>query len=72
VAVAALFGIGVAVTDHPPRDALHLIYGLLAVSALPAAALVARGRTGAEAAVVWMIAGIVLVILILRLFQTGG
>lgn len=70
--LTALAGIAVALTDHPPRDPLHIVYGLLAVAALPGAAVVARGRVGPAQAVVWAIAGIVLVILVLRLFQTGG
>jgi hypothetical protein len=72
VVVTALVGIGVALTNHPPRDPLHILYGLLAGAALPGAAVAARGRAGPAQAVVWAIAGIVLVILVLRLFQTGG
>ena len=49
-----------------------LVYGVLAVSVVPGAAIVASGRTGQRQAVVWAIAGIVLVILVFRLFQTGG
>lgn len=70
--LAALFGIGVAVTDHAPEDPLHIVYGVLAVGVLPGAAFVASGRAGPRQAFVWAIAGIVLVIIVLRLFQTGG
>lgn len=72
VGLAAVLGIGVAATDHVPRDPLHIVYGVLAISAVPGAAIVAGGRTGPRQPVVWAIGGIVLVILILRLFQTGG
>jgi hypothetical protein len=72
IVVSALAGTVVALANHPPRDPLHIVYGLLAVSALPGAALLSRGRVGPAQAVVWAIAGIVVVILVLRLFQTGG
>jgi hypothetical protein len=70
--VAAVLGVAVAVSDHPPRDPLHIVYGALAVGLVPGAAIVAGGRTAARRTIVWAIAGTVLVILIVRLFQTGG
>jgi hypothetical protein len=72
VGLAAVLGVGTAITDHAPRDPLHIVYGALAVGVMPGAAIVAGGRTGPRRTVVWVIAAIVLVILILRLFQTGG
>jgi hypothetical protein len=72
IGLTAVLGVGVAITDHVPRDLLHIVYGALAVGAVPGAALVAGGRTGPRRTVVWAVAGIVLVILILRLFQTGA
>jgi hypothetical protein len=72
ISAAALLGIGVALWVGAPRDPLHLIYGALSVGAVPGAALVANGQTGRRRAAVWAIAGVVLVILVLRLFQTGG
>lgn len=72
VSFAAVVGVGVALTDHAPRDVLHVVYGVLAVGLLPGAAVVAGGRTGPGRPIVWAVAGIVLVILVLRLFQTGG
>ena len=72
VAAAGLAGVAIALTDHPPRDPLHIVYGLLAIAVVPGAALIARGRPGSSQAVVWAIAGIVFVILVLRLFQTAG
>jgi hypothetical protein len=70
--VAALLGVGAALVDHFPHDLLHPVYGVLAVSVIPGAAFIAGGRTGQRQGVVWAIAGIVLVILVFRLFQTGG
>jgi len=72
VGLAAVFGIGVAITDHVPGDPLHIVYGVLAVGVVPGAAVVAGGRSDRGRSVVWAIAGIVLVIIVLRLFQTGG
>ena len=71
VGLTAVLGVGVAITDHWPRDMLHVVYGALAVGLVPGAAIVAGGRTRPRQAIVWAVAGIVLVILILRLFQTG-
>jgi hypothetical protein len=72
VGLAAALGVGVAIADHVPHDLLHVVYGALAVGVMPGAAIVAGGRTGPRQMVIWAIAGIVLVIVILRLFQTGG
>jgi hypothetical protein len=72
VVLAALAGIVVALADGPPADPLHLVYGVLAVASLPGAALIARGRTERAESVVWAISGVVLVILVLRLFQTSA
>lgn len=72
VGAAAVLGIGVAITDKVPDDPLHIVYGALAFGVVPGAALVAGGRTDTRRTVVWAIAGIVLTILVLRLFQTGG
>jgi hypothetical protein len=72
VALAALAGIVVALVDGPPADPLHIVYGVLAVAALPGAAVAARGRTERAQTLVWAIAGLVLAILVLRLFQTSA
>lgn len=72
VALAGLVGIAVALGERPPHDPLHIVYGILAVGALPGTAIVASGRVGRDRAVAWAIGGIVLLILVMRLFQTGG
>ena len=72
IAASALAGLAVALTDHPPRDPLHIVYGVLAVVGLPGAAVIARGRAGPAQTVVWAIAGLVVVIIVLRLFQTAA
>lgn len=72
VGLTAALGVAVAIADQLPRDPLHIVYGALAVGVMPGAAIIAGGRTGPRQTVVWAIAGIVLVVLILRLLQTGG
>lgn len=72
VTVSALVGVIVALADGPPADPLHIVYGLLAIAALPGAAVIARGRTERAGSVVWAIAGVVLLILVLRSFQTSA
>lgn len=72
VGLAGVFGIAVAITERAPQDPLHIVYGVLAVGVIPGAAIVASGRPGPRQAAVWAIAGVVLLIIVLRLFQTGG
>lgn len=69
--LAALVGVLVLIAGPGPSDPLHLLYGALAVAALPGAALVAAGRSGRERAIVMLIGSVVLLIVVLRLFQTG-
>lgn len=72
VVIAAILGSTAAVTAGPPSDALHVVYGLLALAMLPGAALVAAGRPTDQRPIVAAIATTVLVILLLRLIQTGS
>lgn len=67
-----LAGLVIALTGRPPADPLHPLYGALAAGALPAAALFARDRPAGQQTAVLAIGLVVLVILIFRLFQTGG
>jgi len=69
--LAALVGGLLLISGPGPSDPLHLLYGALAVAALPGAALVAAGRPARERAIVVLIGTIVLLIVVLRLFQTG-
>lgn len=71
-AVAGLLGILVALTAAPPRDVLHVVYGLLAVTVpVGGAALVGSRPEGQRPAVV-AVTSVVALILVARLFQTGG
>lgn len=71
VAVAAVVGLLLLVTGSAPADPLHLVYGALALVALPGAALVAAGRPVRQQAIVLCVGAVVLLILVVRLFQTG-
>ncbi len=72
VALAAVLGVGVALTDHAPRDPLHIVYGVLAIGVVPGAAIVAGDRRVVARRSCGRLPGIVLVVLVMRLFQTGG
>jgi hypothetical protein len=68
---AGLLGVATAVTAAPPRDPLHIIYGLLAAAILPGAALLAQRRPARQQTIVAAVASIVLLILLFRLLETG-
>jgi hypothetical protein len=72
VGAAAALGAATLVVAEPPRDALHLVYGVLALATLPGAALVAAGRPARQQSIVAAVAATILVILLLRLVQTGS
>jgi hypothetical protein len=72
VGAAAVLGAATLIVNGPPHDALHLVYGVLAVGTLPGAAMVASGRPARQQSIVAAIAATVLVILLLRLVQTGA
>lgn len=69
----SLLGATQALVGHPPRDPLHLVYGALATAVLPTAWWISRSRGDPTRTVrVLAIASVVLLILVFRLFQTGG
>lgn len=71
VLAAALVGGLMLATGSAPSDGLHVLYGVLALAALPGVGLVAAGRPPRQRMVALLIGTIVLLILLLRLFQTG-
>lgn len=73
LAIVASAGIGalMLLAGGSPREGLHLLYGVLAVGALPATLLLVEGRPPRQRSAILAIAGLVLVILLLRLFETG-
>ena len=70
--VAALLGLVVLATGSGPHDALHLVYAALAIVALPLTAWVAAGRAARQRTVAGFVGSLVELILVVRLFQTGG
>jgi hypothetical protein len=70
-ALAALLGVVMLLGGSDVHDSLHLIYGALAVAALPVAAIYSVGQPLRRRLLTWLGGGIVLLILVLRLFQTG-
>ena len=68
----AVLGLVVLVTASGPRDPLHFVYSVLAIVALPIAAAVGADRPARHRVGVGLVASVVLLILILRLFQTGA
>ena len=70
--VGAILGIGVLVGLRPPSDALHLVYGVAAIVAVPGARLIA-GMRGSPRLGWWLAAGgLVTLGALLRLWATGG
>jgi hypothetical protein len=73
LAGTALLGAVVAITAHAPKDPLHLVYGTLAVVVMPGAWSIARaGHDSRRRVIVLAAASVVQIILVVRLFQTGG
>jgi hypothetical protein len=71
--LTGLLGVAEAVAVGAPDDALHIVYGGLTALVLPGAWAIARTRPDPRrTALVVAVASIVQVILVVRLFQTGG
>ncbi|WP_298817513.1 hypothetical protein [Chloroflexus sp.] len=72
IVAQALIGIPLLWYVDPMRMALHLFYGVVAVGLIPAAAVALRAR--APRVVGFVYAGILLMLLIvvIRLYETGG
>ena len=69
--LTALLGLATLIAGPGVNDNLHLVYGALAVAALPVGAYYAIGHPPRRRLATWTVAGVVLLILVLRLFQTG-
>ena len=73
VIATGLLGVADAAATGVPSDPLHIVYGILAAFVLPGAWAIARTRPDPRrTALVVAIASVVQVILVVRLFQTGG
>lgn len=69
--VAAAGGLGIFVGGGRPHEALHFVYAVLALGAIPVANSLGRGRSVRQAALARFIGAVVAVVVIWRLFQTG-
>ena len=54
-----------------PGDSLHYVYAAIALLGLPLASTFTRGRSPRTAAAVALVIAVVLLVVLLRLFQTG-
>jgi hypothetical protein len=73
VAATGLLGIANAAAAGWPSDPLHIVYGVLAALVLPGAWAISQARPEPRRTVlVLAVASVVQVILVIRLFQTGG
>ncbi len=70
-AAAALLGLVLLVGGPGPGDPLHLVYGVVAVAALPVAVIAAAGRRPRTQSLVLLAAALVEVGVLVRLVQTG-
>jgi hypothetical protein len=68
---AALLGLLLLATGSAPADPLHLVYGVVAVVALPLAAAFAAGRRPRSQSLALLLGAAVEIGVIVRLFQTG-
>ena len=69
---SVLVGWLVWLVNGPPRDALHLLYGIVVFVPLPLARYLGQAGSARRAAGYLALGAAVMVGLIVRLFQTGG
>jgi hypothetical protein len=67
-----LTGIGLALAAGLPRDALHILYGVLSVAALLGLIAVLAGPVVSHRPGVVVVTSLVLLLLVIRSFQTGS
>lgn len=64
-------GLGMLIGGSSPAEALHLLYGILALGSLPVAQSLSRNGSPRRQASMTLVAALVVIVLIARLFQTG-
>ena len=64
-------GLGLLVGGARPREALHLVYSVVALGALPIAHAMTAGSTPRRRAVVYLVGTVITLAVIGRLLQTG-
>jgi len=69
--IASAGGLGILIGGNAPADSLHFVYGAIAILALPLTSSFARRMRPRRAALAVMVVAVALLVVILRLFQTG-
>jgi hypothetical protein len=64
-------GVGLVVGGSGPHEPLHYLYAALALAGLPIANSLSRNAGPRRQAIVTFVAALIVVVVILRLFQTG-
>jgi hypothetical protein len=72
IVITAAGGLGLYLGGARPRDGLHFVYAVVALLVLPAGDWVAARRGPRTAAVAALVTALVALVVIWRLFQTGG
>lgn len=68
--IAAASGLAVLLTGHRPADALHFLYAAVALAVLPIVRLTG-GVIGSRRTLAVGVGGLLLALLVVRLYQTG-
>ena len=69
--IASAGGLGVVVGGGSPASSLHYVYSVVGIGLLPLASTLTRGRSARLRAGTTLVAAIVALVVIVRLFQTG-
>jgi hypothetical protein len=71
IVIASAGGLGLLIEGSGPDETLHLLYAILALGSLPVANSLSRTASPRRQALITLIAALVGIVLIVRLFQTG-
>jgi hypothetical protein len=71
MAITVVGGLGLLAGGGRPKDMLHFVYAILALSAVPLSESLTRTASARMQAVASVAGALVAVVLIARLFQTG-
>ncbi len=69
--IASAGGLGVALGGGAPAEPLHYLYAAIGIAIVPIGVVAVRRRSPRWAALGMVVAGLIAVVVIARLFQTG-
>lgn len=69
--VASASGLGILVGGGGPKEGLHFLYAVLAIGILPVAGYLTRRMQPVARASATILAALVVLVIVVRLFQTG-